>query len=239
VHDNATARHVHFESDQNKCYEVKDVMRFYWIVGSDEIYVVFDKEGNSDLLIFWFMHQLLPFYLSYEKKFDFFHAGAVEVEGKNILFIAPSMGGKSTTTDYFIQQGHPLVSDDKVATFIDNGKPIAVGSHSYHRPYRAFEDLGYYVTNFTNTFKPIHAFYVLKQAKATDNITIEALHGFKKYDALLGNDMYIFSWEKPDRLKSQATLATKLNVFSIQVPWDKNRLNEVYDAIIQHSKEIL
>ncbi len=135
-------RNVHLYSDrefdsseirQPWCYEVEDVVRFYWIDGKRTIYYELNEKGDTNLLSFWFIHLLLPLYMTLENMYDFLHAGAVEVEGKPIFFIAPSMGGKSTMTDYFIKQGHPLVSDDKVPTFISNGKFMAVGSHPYHQ----------------------------------------------------------------------------------------------------------
>ena len=134
------------------CYEVKDVVRFYWQGGGRTIFYELAEQGNAGLLSFWFIHLLLPLYFTLEGIYDFLHAGAVEVGGNPILFIAPSMGGKSTLTDYFIREGHPLVSDDKVATFIENSQFMAVGSHPYHRPYRRFEELGYYVNNMSNGF---------------------------------------------------------------------------------------
>ena len=88
-------------------------------------------------------------------------------------------------TDYFIKQGHPLISDDKVPTFINDGKFMAVGSHPYHRPYRKFEELGHRVVNFTNYFKPIHVFYELEGVKGDADIIIEEVRGFAKFDALL------------------------------------------------------
>ena len=117
-------------SDQGQpwCYEVKDVVRFYWIGGEDMIYYELEALGNAKLLGFWFIHLLLPLYMTLEGKYEFFHAGAVEIEGKPIFFIAPSMGGKSTMTDYFIKQGHTLISDDKVPTFIEDFSFMAVRS---------------------------------------------------------------------------------------------------------------
>jgi hypothetical protein len=123
------------EVGQPWCYEVKDVVTFYWVGGERTIYYDLGEKGNAHLLSFWFIHLLLPLYMTLENMYDFLHAGAVEVEGKPIFFIAPSMGGKSTMTDYFIKQGHTLISDDKVPTFIQDGKFMAVGSHPHHRPY--------------------------------------------------------------------------------------------------------
>ena len=244
----AHGRDVFFYSDrefdgsevgQPWCYEVKDVVRFYWRGGEETIYYELDEKGDANLLSFWFIHLLLPLYLSLEEKYEFLHAGAVEVEGKPILFIAPSMGGKSTMTDYFIKQGHTLVSDDKVPTFIEDGKFMAVGSFPYHRPYRKFEELGYHVENFMSDFKPIHAFYVLEGMEGDAEIIIEEIKGFKKFDRLLPNYLFLFSYLKTKRLKYLSQMLNSIRVFHVQVPWDIERLGEVHDAICRHSKGIV
>jgi len=226
------------EAGQPWCYEVKDVVRFYWRGGIQNIYYEIGEKGNANLLSFWFIHLLLPIYMTLENMYDFLHAGAVEVNEKPIFFIAPSMGGKSTMTDYFIKQGHTLISDDKVPTFIDDGKFMAVGSHPYHRPYRKFEELGYRVENFTTNFKPIHAFYALERAEGDLKINIKEITGFKKFDALLPNYLYAFSWLKPERLKYLSKMLNDVRVFHVQVPWDMERLGEVHDMICKHSKGI-
>ena len=226
------------EVRQPWCYEVQDVVRFYWIGGERTIYCELDEKSDPNLLSFWFIHLLLPLYMTLENMYDFLHAGAVEVEGKPIFFIAPSMGGKSTMTDYFIKQGHPLVSDDKVPTFISDGKFMAVGSHPYHRPYRKFEELGYRVESFTTNFKPIHAFYELERVEGDADITIEEITGYKKFDALLSNYLYMFSWLRPERLKYLSKMLNDVRVFHVQVPWDMERLGEVHDMICEHSEEI-
>ena len=223
------------EAGQPWCYEVKDVVRFYWMSGDRTIYFKLDENGDANLLSFWFIHLLLPLYMTLENMYDFLHAGAVEVEGKPILFIAPSMGGKSTMTDYFIKQGHPLISDDKVPTFIADGKFMAVGSHPYHRPYRKFEELGYRVENFTRIFKPIHAFYELEGVEGDADIMIQEIKGFAKFDTLLPNYLYMFSYLKPKRLKYLSGMLNGIKVFHVKVPWDMERLGEVHDVICEHS----
>jgi len=219
-------------------YEVQDVVTFYWLGGERTIYYELGEKGDAILLGFWFIHLLLPLYMTLENMYDFLHAGAVEVEGKPIFFIAPSMGGKSTMTDYFIKQGHTLISDDKVPTFIQDDKFMAVGSHPYHRPYRKFEELGYRVNNFTSNFKPIHAFYELEGVEGDAEITIEEIKGFAKFDALLPNYLYMFSWLRPERLKYLSKMLNDVRVFHVRVPWDMERLCEVYHMICEHSKEV-
>jgi hypothetical protein len=225
------------EAKQPWCYEVKNVVKFYWVGGERSIYYELYENENSERLGFWFIHLLMPLYMTLEEMYNLLHAGAVEVEEKPILFIAPSMGGKSTMTDYFIKQGHPLVSDDKVPTFIQDGKFMAVGSHPYHRPYRKFEELGYRVEKFTDRFKPIHAFYALEGVDRNEEISINEIIGFAKFDALLPNYLYTFSWLKPQRLGYLSQMLNGIRVFHVKVPWDLERLDAVYGAICRHSKE--
>ena len=226
------------EVGQPWCYEVQDIVKFYWVGGERTIYYELSEKGDANLLSFWFIHLLLPLYMTLENMYDFLHAGAVEVEGQTIFFIAPSMGGKSTMTDYFIKQGNPLISDDKVPTFIQDGKFMAVGSHPYHRPYRKFEELGYRVEKFTETFKPIHAFYELEGVEGDAEIIIEEIRGFEKFNTLLPNYLYMFSYLQPKRLKYLSQMLNSIRVFHVKVPWDMERLCEVHNTIVAHSQEL-
>jgi hypothetical protein len=223
------------EVGQFWCYEVEDVVRFYWRGGERTVYYQFDQYGDLNLLSFWFIHLLLPLFFTLEGMYDFLHAGAVEVSGRPILFIAPSMGGKSTMTDYFVRHGHALVSDDKVPTFIENEKFMSACSHPYHRPYRKFEELGYRVSAFTAVCKPIHGFYVLARGEADADISIQEIVGFEKFDTLLPNYLYTFSFLKQQRLAYLSAMLNDIRMFRVQVPWDLDRLSEVHDAVCTHS----
>lgn len=219
-------------------FEVQNVVNFYWVSGEKTIYYTLEKEGNNELLNFWFTHIFLPVYFTLENKYDFLHAGAVEIAGKPVLFIAPSTGGKSTMTDYFIRQGHGLVSDDKVATYIKDGQFIAVPSHPHHRPYRRFEDLGYRVDNMFSHTLPIHAFYELEVNDEGADITITEIQGFKKFEILLPNYLFSFSYLKAQRLKYLTDMVNNIPLYQVKRPWDMDRLGDVHDAIIQHSTQL-
>lgn len=227
-----------YDKDQPWCYEVENIARFYWRSGVRSIYYELEEKGNVELLSFWFVHLFLPFYMTLEEMYDFIHAGAVTVEDKSIFFIAPSMGGKSTITDYFINQGHALISDDKVATFLDHDRFMAVSSHPYHRPYRKFEELGYCVEKFNTNFKPIHVFYELKGIAGDGDIVINEVSGFSKFDVLLPNYLYMFSWLKYKRLTYLSKMVNDIRIFHIKVPWDKERLGDVYNIVCSHSRSI-
>jgi len=220
------------------CFEVKEVVRFYWYGGDRTIYYELDDKGDVDLLNFWFVHQFLPVYMSLENMYYFVHAGAVEVEGKSILFIAPSMGGKSTLTDYFIRQGHPLVSDDKVPIYTEEGRWMAVGSHPYHRPFRTYEVLGYRAENSVQASSPVHAFYLLEKTGAEEDIAIKEIRGLKKINQLLSQCPYALGSNRSRYMKYVTSMPDGLGVFSIKIPQNINRLGEVYEAIIRHHKRV-
>lgn len=222
--------------EQPWCFEVKEVVRFYWHGGERTIYYELDEKGDADLLAFWFIHQLLPVYMTLENMYYFVHAGAVEVEGKSILFIAPSMGGKSTLTDYFIQQGHPLVSDDKVPIYTEEGRWMAVGSHPYHRPFREYEVLGYRAGNFAQVSSPVQAFYLLEKRGAEEDIAIEEIRGLKKINQLLSQCPYALGANRSRHMRYVTNMPVGLGVFSVKIPQNIERLGEVYEAIIQHHK---
>jgi hypothetical protein len=215
---------------------VTDVVSFTWSGGSSAIYYQLHQQGTQDLLTFWFVHIFLPLYLTLERGYDFIHSAAVEIAGEPVLFIAPSTGGKSTLGDYFLKRGHPLLSDDKVATFLHDNKFWAVPSHPHHRPFREFEVLGYPVDNFAASAKPIHAFYLLEQGEPGDPVKISEVTGFRKFEELLPNYLYSFRFLQQQRLRWLAQLADQSLVFRVRRPWNLERQQEVYDAICTHSQ---
>lgn len=220
------------------CYEVKDVLSFYWQSGEPVIYYVMNNSCTPELLSFWFIHLLLPLYFTLENMYDFLHGGAVEVNNKPIIFIAPSMGGKSTLTNLFLQQGHTLLSDDKIPTYIKNNTFLIAGSHPYHRPYRSFEDLGILSKRFQHLGVPIHAFYSLRKSAPRATIKITEIKGFKKFDTLMPNYLYMFSFLKEHRLSYLAKMLHTIKLFEIRVPWDLKRLKDVSHQISKHCKAI-
>ena len=224
-------------SGQPWCLEVKDVVRFAWEGADPVIYYQLQEEGTQPLLVFWFVHIFLPLHLTLERGWDFIHGAAVEVDEQPIMFIAPSMGGKSTLADYFLKQGHPMLSDDKVATFLQEGHYYAVPSHPHHRPFRQFEVLGHPVEHFAAQARPIHAFYVLAQAEPDAEIEISEVTGFRKFEELLPNYLFSFSFLQEQRLRWLAQLADQSLVYRMSRPWDLGRMHETYEAICAHTKE--
>ncbi len=223
------------QKDQLWSFEVKDVVTFFWYSGT--LNLEYKKQDNftEELLEYWALHIALPIFFTIEEKYDFLHAGAVEVEGKPILFVAESFGGKSTMTDFFLKQGHTMVSDDKVATYEEDSIFYAVPSHPHHRPHRKMEDLGFFVENVAKKPKSIHAIYELERSDSKAEIAIEEMHGIEKFKSLRYSSEINLSFLKAKRFKYISRLAKTVPVYKVTVPWDMNRLHEVYDMIVKHS----
>jgi len=224
--------------NQPMCYEVKNVLRFYWRGNDRNIYYSLDQYGNAKLLGFWFVHLFLPLYFTFENMYEFLHGGAVKVDGKSIIFLAPSMGGKSTITDFFIKKDTTLISDDKIPTFIQNNQFMVAGSHPYHRPYRKFEELGFHTGNFLTSPSKIHIFYSLKRESPDGKIHIKEINGFQKFNTLLPNYLLMFDFHKEKRLNYLTRMLNQTPVYQLQIPWNIERLEEVYHIICTHCLNI-
>jgi len=224
--------------NQQWLLHVENVISFVWETQSNRISYRLLEEATTDIFKFWLYHIVLPIYFSIGEVYKFLHAGAVEIEEKSVLFMAPSHGGKSTLTDYFIKQGHRLVTDDKLATYEENGNYFAVPSHPYHRPYRKVEVLGDFCDKAATSIRPIHAIYVLDKRERDAKVTIRELKGVEKFSRLHEGGEMNFSFFTPEYVKYLGKLANRVRVFSIIVPHDIKRLEEVYLKIKEHTTMI-
>ncbi len=226
------------KENQMWAFEVKNVVTFFWYSGALGLEYIKHDNFTEELLEYWCLHIVLPVFFTIEETFDFLHAGAVEVDGEPILFVAESFGGKSTMTDFFMKQGHTMISDDKVATYEKNSQFFSIPSHPHHRPYRKMEDLGLFVENFSTVSKPIHAVYELEKGEVDEKITIIELKGTEKFISLrYSSEMNLF-FQKQKCFEYLTKMAKKVPVFKVKVPWDLERLDEVHDAICKHSRNV-
>ncbi len=221
-------------ANQPWCFEVDGVARFFWCGGAGVIEYESLEQCTDSLLAFWMIHIFLPLYFTFEGLYEFIHACAVLAEGDTILFTAPSHGGKSTLTDFFLKQGHTLISDDKVATYCEGNQYFAVPAHPNHRPYRKFEELGYRADEFSSDARAIDAIYVLQAVGHADEVQIGEIRGHQKFVHLLPNYLFNFSFLKARRLEYLAQMVNTVPVYRVSVPWSLGRLREVHDAICAH-----
>ncbi len=224
------------EANQIISFTVRDVVTFSSKINSNLI--TYSKaDGTTDNLVdYWLKHTYFPILLTFENKYYFLHAGAVEIEDTSVLFVANSFGGKSTLTDFFIKKGHTMISDDKVATFEKDNMIFSVPSYPYHRPYRKMEDLGLFVENFAEESKPINCILNLVKSDPLCEIKVSQTLGIDKFKIIRYSTEIDLPIHKKQRFKALTNIANKVDIYNITIPWDLNRLEEVYQAIVKFIK---
>lgn len=216
--------------------DVKGVVSLVWVCGEKSIHYLPQEKFTPEVLQFWVLHTIIPMMLILAKQYEVLHVGAVEIEGSPVIFSAPSFGGKSTLIDFFVKQGHRLYADDTLAVYSENNQFMAVGSFSFHRPFRDPESLGYKVDHFATDPKPLSSIYILEKADASTPVQIKALKGAEKYRRFHYSSFIEFDFLKSYRFKNLSEIVKNVPVYLISVPWNKERLEEVYHAITEHEK---
>ena len=214
--------------------EIEESILLIWDPNRREILYRELKYYTAEKLLFWILHTFLPLVFEIENKYKILHVGSVEISGKSILFSASSYGGKSTLTDYFLKQGHRLIGDDTVAIEKQKDTYNVIASYPYHRPYREMGSLGSFTDNYSDETRVLQNIYVLKKVGSTKTITINEMCGVDKFKALHMSSFIMFDFMQVERFNFFSEMASLVNVYEINIPWDLNRLNEVYDAILSH-----
>ena len=227
-----------YSNDDNILWgiEIEDVVFFSW--NNNQQILNYKKllKYKVGLLEFWTLHTLLPIIFTIEKRFNILHVGSIDVEGIPIVISAPSFGGKSTLVDYFIKQGHALISDDTIGIVKREDCVYAVPSYPYHRPFRSAETLGYKVDNWKDQLHPVKIIYKLNKDEANCKITIEELKGIEKFKVFHFSTFINFDYLKVNNFKLVSEMSKSIAVYSITVPWTIRRISEVYEAITKHTK---
>jgi hypothetical protein len=215
--------------------EIKDVVTLIWNEKDRTILYIKRNKYTPEQLRYWIFHSFFPTVIELERTYRILHVGSVEIAGKPVAFSAHSYGGKSTLTDYFLKQGHTLLSDDSLGIEKRDDGYYAISSYPFHRPFREIETLGYYTENFNTEPKPLHAVYALQKAEADAEVSIEELKGIEKFKAFHYSNFIDFDFMKKERFIFFTEMAKAIPVYRINIPWDKERLEEVYQAIISHT----
>jgi len=217
-------------------FMITDVISFECDIDNKKIYYKLYSEGTKELLEYWLYHTLMPIYLTISNTYYFLHACAVRIDEKSVLFMAASMGGKSTMTDYFMKQGHTLISDDKVGCLYEDDLYKIVPSYPYHRPYRKFEDLGYKVDNFEEKITNLDIIYILDVDKKYDKVSLKELKGIEKFSQLISGTEIDLELFQKERFSFVSGLANKIPMILVNIPKDLTRLDETYKAITTYTQ---
>lgn len=223
------------DHDLSWAMEIKDVVTLFWDKEREEIHYQKQVGYSAKRLQFWVYHTFFPMVLELRGSYHILHAASVEIEGKPVLFTAPSFGGKSTMTDYFIRQGHIMLSDDTLGIKKIDDIYHTISSYPFHRPYRKAEDLGYRVENFSTTSKPVHAVYLLRKSEQNSKINIRKIEGVEKFKVLHHSSFIMLKFMKQERFTFFTQIAKQVPLFEVNYPHDMTKLPEVYEVIVSHS----
>jgi len=212
--------------------QIKGVVTLAWFPKEREIRYEKAEAFTPQRLRFWIYHTFLPILFEMERRYHILHVGAVEVEEKAALFMAPSFGGKSTLTDHFLNAGYRLLSDDTLAIEEKNGLFRAIASWPFHRPFREPETLGYETNNFVDRPLPIGAVFLLEKAAPNAAVTMMEVKGIEKYKALHMGSFIPIDFLKERTFTFKSELAKQIDMFRVTIPWDMNRLPEVEEKIV-------
>lgn len=216
--------------------EVEGVLKLVWFPQTRTIGYEKGKGFTPHRLRFWIYHTFLPLLFQMEGIYNILHVGCIEVRGKAVILMAPSFGGKSTLTNYFLQQGHRLLSDDTLAVEqLADGTYRAVASWPFHRPYREPEVLGKETAFFVTEPLEITGVYRLEKAAEDAEVQIGEIKGIEKFKTIHAGTFIALSFLKQKTFDFHTSFAKKVPVYRITVPWDIKRLNEVYKCITRHA----
>jgi hypothetical protein len=216
--------------------EIKEVMTLIWDEKTKSIYYEKYEKYTNKLLEFWIFHTFLPLQLTLEQSHKILHTSSVMIENKAILFSAFSFGGKSTLTAYFVDKGHQLLADDSIGIVKEKEEYKAIASYPFYRPYREPESLGYRTDNFVQTPSSLQSMYHLKSVNKDAKVSIRTLYGIEKFKVLHHSLFIEFDFLKQKNFMFITGFAQSLSVYEIEIPWDVERLEEVYQAILIHNK---
>jgi hypothetical protein len=215
------------------CFEVADILTFFGRGGDDRIYYQPTEQATEELIGFWFVHVIVPYCLTVERDYSFLHASAVNLQSESIIFMAESHSGKSTLANYFLDKGHSLVSDDKVAVIFQDGQYLAVPSHPYYRPHRRFEDLGYHSDSFAAAAKPLRAVFLIDRTNH-DAIALERVRGADALSCLMAACLSVFPVFWIGRLEFLGDMAETVPIVRVNRPWGMEHMAEVYRTLSEY-----
>jgi len=114
---------------------------------------------------------------------------------------------------------------------------IVSASYPFHRPYRELETLGEQVSHFSTTPKPLHTIFLLEQSDPDAEIVITELSGIEKFKAFHYSSFIDWSFLKEDHFHFFSEMSKHISIHKITVPWDMERISEVHQQIVEHTRK--
>ena len=179
------------------------------------------------------------------------HAAAVEVEGKALLFGAPSQFGKTSLAAAFAARGHRLLAEDVTCITLDGGELQVVPGPSLlrlrpdvaallnipgtrlvaARPDRVFLT---FENQLRGSSRPVPLEAILLLRGASDKVRLEPAKGPKVLA-----DLWALAFRLPTDADTTRAfdgvtrLAAGKRVWNLQRPWDMAKLESTVDDILE------
>jgi len=229
-------RDIRYYRGQYWGLEIRGLFLLVWDRDNSSIRYIKKNKYTRESLLYWVLHTFLPMILQLEQRFTIVHTGCVEINKSATLLLAPSFGGKSTLVSHFFKREFNILCDDTLGIDIVDNRYYAIPSYPFYRPYREVESLGIEIENFNSTPKPINSIYLLEKSPPNSPIEIVEVFGIEKFKALHFSLFIDFESIRKDSFAFLMKLSDHIHIYKITLPWDLDRLDEVYNSIV--TKEI-
>lgn len=220
-----------FLPGQGWMIEIEGLLRFYWQGNEPSMGYEFFRGRDESRLIFWFLHIVLPFWLTLSRSAVFLHASAIVVGNTATLFMAPTGTGKSTLAKYMVNRGHQFLSDDKLALRYADGSYWASPAHGRLRDYRQHEDLGKMSVNLARQNYPVSTALVLNRFSGAKNLEPRLLTGSQAFGAFHRHILYLGALAPEELLLHSSQLAQTVICHELDIPDQLSALPSVHEAI--------
>jgi hypothetical protein len=220
---------------------VDSVARYYVSNGS-RILIAPEPGAQEERILIFLMGSAMGALL-HQRNILVLHAGAIEANGRSVLFAGQSGVGKSTLAAGFHKRGYPFLADDVCAVAMVDGKPSIVPGFPRLKLWAdTLEKLGKDKDQFKNVrwtqgldkyFMPVeslhktpiavHSIFILGTTN-TDKIEITALKGGEKIDPIINNTYRLRFLNglggKKEHFQQCASVAAKADIYrAIRPKW--------------------
>ncbi len=235
-----------------------DGLGYYYIENGNHIMI--EKDGNdTEYTIMTFLTGLALALLFTQKGYVPLHGSVIDYKGKGCLISGNSGSGKSSTAFELLKRGAIFVADDVAMVnssdmMVNPGFPVQrlcadqVERLGFDKA--KLQYLGETKDKYARRLEPEEYIYEKRPLKAMlriqrydgDELKCEEVTGSEKLKIVVDNIFcYFFISDmkmKPDSMIRYMQVASKVRIFSILRPRDKNTLDEIVDYCFARMEEL-
>jgi len=205
----------------------------------DERIIRYKTVGSCSVeqIAFWYVHQVLPMYLSHLCGWSFLHASAIQLAGKALAFVAPSLGGKSTLAKSFVDQGHPIITDDKLPISMESDRLNVRTAHQLVRNYRQSEDLGLHsatpdAVELPLSELPLGVILFPSLVGADEDVALRRIQASDCYNRLQDALLFPTPVRALEHTRLLGVISARTPAFVLTIPRGLGHLHEVHRLVV-------